>query len=94
MAKLIRADGTEEIVHPKGKRWTLSELQGHVGGLIEYMPSVGRLRMIMDEEGRLKGKAVNHKATKIVTECLAHKILMYQPVIVGDVLILDPGEKT
>jgi len=94
MARLIKTDGTEEIVLPAGPKWTFKELQKHVGGYIEYMPSVGKLRMIMDEDGRMKGKPVNAKATKIVTECLTGRALRYQPVIVGDVLILDQGEKT
>jgi hypothetical protein len=94
MARLIHTDGTEEVVHPKGKKWSLEELQAHVGGLIEYMPGIGRTRMILDEEGRLKGKEVNEKATMIVHNILLGKDLRYVPVLVGDVLLLEPGEKT
>ena len=93
MARLIRSDGTETIVTPVGKRWTLKELQTHVGGYIEFMPGIGKIRMILDEEGRLKQKPENQKATDIVMEALRGKILRYQPVIVGDVLILEKGEK-
>lgn len=93
MAKLIKSDGTEEIVYPRGKKWTLLELQTAVGGYIEIMPGIGKLRLIMDEEGLLKMKPLNVKATDIVEEALAGKQLWYHPTIVGDVLILDPGEK-
>jgi len=94
MARLIKADGTEEIVHPKGKRWTLSELQTMVGGYIEYMPGINPTRMVMNEEGNIKGQSLNIRATKIVTELLKGKNLRYQPHIRGDVLILETGEKT
>ena len=92
MARLIRSDGTETIVTTIGKRWTLKELQTHVGGFIEIMPGIA-LRMILDEEGLIKMKPINHKATDIVMEALRGKLLRYQPVIVGDVLILEKGEK-
>jgi hypothetical protein len=93
MAKLIKTDGTETEVHPVGKRWTLQELQGHVGGYIEMMPGIGKMRMLLDEEGLLKMKPVNRKATDIVLGILAGKVLRYEPLIVGDVLILEKGEK-
>ena len=93
MAKLIKSDGTEIDVFPIGKRWTLQELQNHVGGYIEMMPGVGKMRIILDEEGRLKNKPVNQKATQMITEILRFKPLRYQPVIVGDVLILEKVEK-
>ena len=93
MAKLIRSNGTETIVHPTGKKWTLKELQTHVGGCIEIIPGIGKILMILDEEGLLKMKPINHKATDIVMEALQGKVLRYQPLIVGDVLILEKGEK-
>ncbi len=94
MARLLRADNTETIVHPAKKKWTLLELQTLVGGYIEIMPGVP-FQMIMDEEGRLKQKPVNMAATTIVREALlaTKQELRYRPIIVGDVLILDPKEK-
>ena len=93
MARLIHPDGTEEYVFPLGKKWTLKEFQNHVGGFIEFVSYIRSFRMIVDEEGLLKNKLVNETATEMVTEVLRGKELRYQPVIVGDVLILDKGEK-
>lgn len=93
MARLIRVDGTETIVTPKGKKWTLEELQMLVGGYIEFVPSIQPVRMLVDEEGLLKMKPLNAKATDIVCQKLAGKQVFGNPVIVGDVLILDKGEK-
>lgn len=93
MATLIKSDGTEEKVTPKGKKWTLVELQTHVGGFIEYMPGMKSFKMILDEEGRLSKKPVNLKATEMVRKELIGQYLRYDPVIVGDVLILDKDDK-
>ena len=93
MARLIKADGTEETKTPKGKKWTLEELQNLVGGDIELMPGIGKLRLLMDEYGMHKMKPINLKATEIVRDALAGKVLRYNPTIVGDVLILDDKEK-
>jgi len=94
MAKLLRSNNTEAVVHPANRHWTLSELQTLVGGYIELMPGV-LFQMIMDEEGRLKQKPVNVAATAIVREALlaTKKPLRYLPTIVGDVLILDKNER-
>lgn len=92
MARLIKADGTESEVHPQGKKWTLAEMQGLVGGYIEYMPGI-KIRMVMDEEGKLKNKPINQVATTIVQMALLGKPLRYVPVIVGDVVIIEKGEK-
>ena len=59
------------LIKEPGKPWqtaevdnTLEALQGAVGGYIETMPIVamdsdGKAVMVMDEEGRLKGKEPN-----------------------------------
>lgn len=100
MAILIRPDGTENHVTPKrGNRWTLEELQEHVGGSIEQMPGVRGLRMLFDEEGQLKGLPFNAVATAIVMEAVLAEAerrgcgLRYHPRIVGNALVLEPGEK-
>jgi len=38
MAKLFKTDGTVEDVKPKGKKFTLAEMQKFVGGYIEAVP--------------------------------------------------------
>lgn len=92
MARLIRADGTEEDVYPvNGKKFTLEEMQKYVGGYIEIMPGVP-FKLIMDEEARLKDKPYNEKATGLVLIALAGKKLRYIPHLVGDVLLLERGE--
>lgn len=60
MATLYKTDGTVETVKPaRGNKWTLDELQQHVGGMIELMPAVAPLRMLFDEEGRVKQRPFN-----------------------------------
>jgi hypothetical protein len=96
MANLYKADGTVSVVTPsKGSRWTLGELQGHVGGCIELMPGLRKVRVIMNQEAALRGLPVNRRATDLVLELLATTPapLRYVPVIRGDVLVLTPGER-
>lgn len=46
-------------VHPKnGTDFKLEELTGFVGGHIELVQTIGRRTMVLDEEGKLKGKPV------------------------------------
>jgi hypothetical protein len=100
MARLIRPDGTEQQVHPRGGRWTLEELQAHVGGYVQEMPGVRGLRMLFDEEGQMKELPFNAKATEIVLNAVREEArrrncrLRYEPRIVGNALVLDKGERT
>ncbi len=87
MARLIKANGTEEVVTPAGKKWTLEEIQKQVGGYFEYAPH-SRYRVIVNEEGRLRNQLPNMRATQEY-----RKISGVSIVLVGDVLILDKGEK-
>lgn len=93
MAKLICADGTTRIVRPaNGRKFTLQELQGYVGGYIELMPGMP-FQLVLDEEGLLKEKPYNVIATMLVLAALSGKELRYTPRLVGDVLLLDDSEK-
>jgi hypothetical protein len=71
---------------------TLEEMQRLVGGYIEVIPErklgklTGRL-IVMDEEGKLKGKPVNRKATEKFRESL-----LPGDVLVGTVLVAEKGE--
>jgi len=81
---LLRADGTSEEVYPKGAKWTLDELQAHVGGFIEpvsrtSLPSDQIL--LVNEEGLLERLLPNR-----------HASLVAQRPIVGDALII-PAEQ-
>ena len=94
MARLIRSNGVEEVITPSnGKKWSLGELQKIVGGYIEMMPGIKPVRLIMNEEAKLKMLPVNNAATAIVLDLLKGKVLRYTPILRGDVIILDPKEK-
>jgi hypothetical protein len=80
---LIKPDGTQATVTPAdGKRFTLEEMQKHIGGYIEVVGHVyahwGHRAVIADEEGLLKGLPVN----QAVTDMLGYKI-------VGNALVID-----
>ena len=99
MARLIQPDGTETQVTPKGKKWTLAEMQLLIGGDIQEMPGVRGLRMYFDEEGKLKSLPLNQKATEIVQQAVREEAarrqcgIRYMPVLVGNVLILEAGDR-
>lgn len=84
-----------EARQPLEARRTSSAL----GGFIEQMPGVPGLRMLFDEEGQLKGLPFNAVATAIVMEAVLAEAqrrgcgLRYHPRIVGNALVLEPGEK-
>jgi Domain of unknown function (DUF3846) len=65
---LYRAEGGIETVTPHdGKKFTLTELQGFVGGLIELVPGTGRRgnpQTFCNEEGLLKHLPYNGRATQ------------------------------
>ena len=95
MAKHIKINGEELEVKPKdGKRFTLEELQGFVGGTIDfaYMPS-GRV-LVVNDNGKLEGLERNDRATQIWQ---AEYPIEKYPVnndglIVGDVLLMSREE--
>lgn len=81
-AKLVKADGTTKTIEPKdGKKFSLEEMQTLVGGFIEIVRTHDDEHyMIIDEEGKLKGKPVNFTAT-----CLYRYGDL--DVVVGDALV-------
>ena len=85
MCILIKTNGETRTVHPKnGKEWSLEELQGFVGGMIELFPTgkEGTI-MVLHEEGKLQSNPkLNIEATHI-----ASPNLMLGDWIAGDVLI-------
>jgi len=59
-AKLYKATGEVISVEPKGKYFTLEELQSFVGGYIELYPQkYENCLIVCDEEGLLKNKELN-----------------------------------
>lgn len=84
-ATIIKSDGTEQVLD---HRPTLNEAQKIVGGYIEFVS--GKINgkvviMVVDEEGLLKHKPKNSKAT------LAYwaRYPGISSIIVGDVIILE-----
>lgn len=86
MATLLLATGEKREISPRnGKKFSLKELQKHVGGYVELMGFSNGHTLVMDEEGRLKGLPMNREATRIAAR------LGYD-YIVGDVLDCRRGE--
>ena len=87
MAVLIPVKGpTSEVLPADGKTFELEELHKLVGGWIEVVRE-GDSYLVMDEEGKLKGKAYNEVASDLTGRL--HDI-------VGDVLVcsaLEVGEE-
>lgn len=84
MAKLFKSTGEVIDVSPdKGKTFSLERLQELVGGYIEILPYRGWL-FVCDEEGKLKGKPLNVKATEEARR-------WFDPYV-GDVLVCKRSE--
>lgn len=82
-AVLIKADGTVLDISPaNGTDFSLAELQEFVGGLIQIGATYDGRNIVMDEEGKLKGKPVNDKATEL------YRYGQHDP-IVGDVVVCN-----
>jgi hypothetical protein len=89
VANLIKVDGSETEIHPKnGKTFSLEELQGFVGGYIERIKLPNGDSIFLDEEGKLKQKPRNERATLMGRVCgIAHT-----DFVVGDVVVCNPVE--
>lgn len=89
MATLYRTDGsTTEVAPANGKTFTLAELQGFVGGIIQIVPMPGRRRsFVCHDEGRLIGLPLNPAATARWEE-----VYGATDELVGDVLIASMVE--
>lgn len=63
MSDVMVKDGCMRPIKPmNGRCYTLLELQQLVGGIIELV-DLGKKYLVLDEEGKLKGKMVNLIAT-------------------------------
>ena len=84
-AKIIYTDKEAEDYTPKnGKTFALTEMQEIVGGYIEPIRLNDGRMIIVDEDGKLKGKAVNIPATNILRR--DHYTTDY---IVGTAIVCD-----
>ena len=70
MARLIRANGTEEIVQPaNGKGFTIEEIQKLVGGTVQAINIRGEATkpvMLVNEDGYPRGLPVNKVASEVL----------------------------
>lgn len=73
----LKADTTVEAIRPDNSTdFSFKELQGYVGGYIEIVRLPNNYILVVDEEGVLKQKKLNKKASELAG----------QP-IVGDVVL-------
>lgn len=73
----ITVDGKSTVVTPKdGKKFSLEELQGFVGGYIERVGNVGRKTMYADEDGRPKGLPPNAVASEKAGRLIVGTVLI------------------
>lgn len=90
MATIYKTSGECIETSPKnGKYFTLSEMQAIVSGLIEIVDLYNDRLMIINEEGKLNGLGINHKATHIFLDAMPYAVF---DVIVGDVLVCNKNE--
>lgn len=89
MAQIIKTSGEIIYVTPKnGKNWELSELKEIVHGYIEVCDTHDGGRLVIDEEGKLKGYDYNEVATNLYKYSICGR-----DYIVGDVLYIPESEK-
>lgn len=97
MAKQIKADGTEADVSPKGKYFSLEELQELVGGLIEVVrvPKFNgdRSIMLVNEDGLRLGLPRNEAATKLYAETHTGMALIVGDVVICQSVPTDDGDE-
>ena len=101
MAKIIRTEdgqaflqealetGTRYLYPKNPPYFTLEEMQAAVGGYIEFIHLPDNEILVIDEEGKLKGKQLNWNATYLAH---AHNAIYESDYIAGDALYCDPGE--
>lgn len=88
MAYIIKTSGEIIETTPRnGNDFELDELQAIVGGYIEVVNLRDGRLIVMDEEGKLKGKERNNKATDIFQAAMPT-----HDFVVGDVLVCDVDE--
>jgi len=86
MATIIKTDGTLVTLKPEGPKGTLTleQMQKAVGGYIETVTLRNGNIMVIDEEGKCKGKPLNPVATD--------RAALRGDFIVGDAIICKSKE--
>ena len=90
MARHYQTNGAAKEVHPKGKTFTMKELQEYVGGYFTPVRLDGNNVMLCCEDAMPRGLEPNRKATEIAAE---HRLLhLFGGAVLGDVLIVNNNE--
>lgn len=72
MVKVVLGTDGSVLAEPKSGAYTLDEMQQAVGGYIEIISAYDAsfpLVLVMDEEGKIKGRPSNAAATAIAHRC-------------------------
>lgn len=81
---LVKCTGTLQPIRPmNGESYTLLEMQHYVGGYIETVNMGNGKVLIVDEEGKLKGKLPNRIATGWLQVEGIHDF------VAGDAMLID-----
>ena len=72
-----------------GEDFTLDELQGFVGGLIEKLPIPGHIIFANEESGMYDEFVMNTRFVMLFAELLATYVLMGPKMIAGNVILMD-----
>lgn len=84
-AILIKTDGSVSQFFPRnGRRFSLEEAQGLVGGYIQVITLPANCILIVNEEGKLQGLPYNQSATAIAYGSYA---ISSGDCIVGDAVV-------
>ena len=86
MAMLYTPDGRTKVVRPSGGKFTNEEVWAMLGGYHETLRTIDGERMLVHDEGRLKGLELNIPATRIYVHGR-------HDVIVGPALVLEESER-
>ena len=82
-AEVMHPDGRTERVVPSGKRWTLKELQGLVGGYIELVamtPANGHDRCaVVNEDGFRLELPLNYGASLLLGQTIVGPVVVIRP---------------
>lgn len=88
MATIYKAHGEVINSEPKnGNDYQLEELNAIVSGYIEIVSLHDGRIMVINEEGKIHGLAINWKATEIF-----QSVYGASDIIVGDVLVCDENQ--
>ena len=84
MSDVLVKDGCMSPIKPmNGRDYSLLELQTYVDGDVEFVYFENGKILVVDEDGKLKGKPVNHIATGWLN------VAGYHDYICGSALLVD-----